>query len=231
MANEGNDLALEQAKRLQLAREHAGYKSARMAALRLGWKYPTYSAHENGTRKLTPDVASRYSKAFNVLAEFLLFGSNPPEWYGRAEQVRETSVRLRFMRSFTSRSLARAANDDLSGRALAGRDYAIPDSDDLPPGIYAFAVDTDEMNPRAPTPGDVAIKPGDVLIAEAMPEGVSPGDVVIVYDEQNEAVGIRKVKGGLAGALHYVATNDDFMPVSDKDAIVIGKAVMHIRTL
>lgn len=226
-----NDLVVEQSKRLQLAREHAGYKSARMAALRMGWKYPTYSAHENGTRKLTPAVANKYSKAFNVLAEFLLFGSNPPDWYGQKETIQEKTVTMRFMRLFTERSLTAAANLDLSNRALAGRDFALPDSGDIPPNVMAYKMQSDEMHQKVPTAGEVSIFPGDILIAETMPDEYAPGDVVIIYDEAHKGVGVRKVKGGLGGDVKYVPLNDDFMAVTDTDAIVIGKALIHLRRM
>lgn len=231
MTTHDSDLVGEQAKRLQLAREHAGFKSARMAALRMGWKYPTYSAHENGTRKLTPSVANKYSKAFNVLAEFLLFGSSAPDWFGHVDVMQEKSIPLRFMRLFTARSLAQAANLDLSARALGGRDFVLPDSQDLPPGAFAYKMESEEMHQRVPTAGEVSVLQGDILVAEAMPEDYSPGDIVIIYDENAKGVGVRKVRGGLGSTKEYVALNNDFVSVRDADAVVIGKAVMHIRKI
>lgn len=60
--------------RLRAAREEAGYTDATAAAKAFGWKTPTYLAHENGSRKLMPDVAARYGRAFGVSPEWLLYG-------------------------------------------------------------------------------------------------------------------------------------------------------------
>lgn len=63
-----------QSDRLRAARTAAGYSSAQDAAERLNVPYPTYSAHENGSRGYRADSAERYAKAFGCSAEFLLFG-------------------------------------------------------------------------------------------------------------------------------------------------------------
>lgn len=62
-------------ERLQEAREKAGFRSAADAAEKFEWAYSTYAAHENGSRKLTPDAARRYGRAFSVGAAWLLYGA------------------------------------------------------------------------------------------------------------------------------------------------------------
>lgn len=57
---------IEQGKRLAAARADAGYKSARAAALELGWRESSYRAHENGTRTIGQDDADRYAAAFRA---------------------------------------------------------------------------------------------------------------------------------------------------------------------
>lgn len=60
---------------MKQARETAGFKSARDAALSNGWPESSYRAHENGTRTIGQDDAIRYARRFgNVTAEFILFG-------------------------------------------------------------------------------------------------------------------------------------------------------------
>lgn len=70
------------ATRLRQAREKAGYETPTAAAAAFGWPYPTYAAHENGSRGIRPDAMLRYAKAFRVSAAWLLDGSDtgkPPQ--------------------------------------------------------------------------------------------------------------------------------------------------------
>lgn len=63
----------EPAKRLQLARESAGFASAKAAAERHGWSKHSYHQHENGLRGLGR-TAAKYAKAFKVSEAWLLTG-------------------------------------------------------------------------------------------------------------------------------------------------------------
>ena len=58
------------AKRLLLAREEAGYSSANHAAMKFGWNMRMYLQHEAGARVFDEDTALKYSKAFNVGADW-----------------------------------------------------------------------------------------------------------------------------------------------------------------
>lgn len=66
-----NDIA----NRLKTAREKSGFETAAAACERFGWKYPTYSAHENGHRGLRNIALVRYAKAFRVDPNWLLTGN------------------------------------------------------------------------------------------------------------------------------------------------------------
>lgn len=66
------------ANRLKLARERAGFATAAEAAQRFGWRESTYFGHENGSRGVRPDVASRYARAFRVSSSWLLYGEGEP---------------------------------------------------------------------------------------------------------------------------------------------------------
>lgn len=61
-------------ERLALARERRGYESAKDAAEAMGVKYPTYAAHENGTRGIRREDVARYAKFFGVGVAWLEFG-------------------------------------------------------------------------------------------------------------------------------------------------------------
>jgi hypothetical protein len=64
-------------ERLQIAREHAGFKSAREAATALGVPYGTYSGHENGSSGFRADKGELYARRFKVRFEWLMRGSGP----------------------------------------------------------------------------------------------------------------------------------------------------------
>lgn len=63
------------ATRLRDARIAAGLPSARQAATKHGFGISTYTAHENGQNDYSPEMAAIYAKAFDVRAEWLLFGT------------------------------------------------------------------------------------------------------------------------------------------------------------
>lgn len=81
-----------QGARLRAAREAAGYRSARAAALDHGWPESTYRAHENGTRTIGQDDAERYARIFRTKgvrfgAESILFGQRGTERPARIVEV------------------------------------------------------------------------------------------------------------------------------------------------
>ncbi len=68
-----------QGLRLQDARNQAGYRSARDAAIANNWSESTYRAHERGTRTIGQDDAERYARRFRAAgaktsAQQILFG-------------------------------------------------------------------------------------------------------------------------------------------------------------
>lgn len=64
--------------RLIIAREAAGFDSARSAAFAHGWNDSTYRAHENGQNGISVKMATKYAAAFNVSLEWLLNGGESP---------------------------------------------------------------------------------------------------------------------------------------------------------
>ncbi|MGB3814008.1 MAG: helix-turn-helix domain-containing protein [Shinella sp.] len=63
-------------ERLRQAREAAGFKTAKAAAVSLGVSYPTYSQHENGTRGIVRE-AELYSRRYKVSLDWLMRGKGP----------------------------------------------------------------------------------------------------------------------------------------------------------
>lgn len=56
----------------------AGLKSAAEAARKLRVPYPTYAAHENGTRGYGPEEADLYARTYKVDREWLVWGIGNP---------------------------------------------------------------------------------------------------------------------------------------------------------
>lgn len=123
------------ADRLRKARMAAGHKSVRAAVDFLGASYPTYSAHENGSRNLTNETAVQYAKRYGVNLEWLLTGSGtmkgdvPPDGFSREVII----------------SVARELSEE----------GVLPPNDDLDTVVKAFLELCDEharrlSNPRPP---------------------------------------------------------------------------------
>lgn len=68
----------ERWERLRWARREAGYKTATEAAGAMGAVKPTYLSHENGSRDIERDPATRYAQFFGVSLEWLLTGRGRP---------------------------------------------------------------------------------------------------------------------------------------------------------
>ena len=60
--------------RLKAARKAAGFLSAIDAAAAQKISYPTYVAHENGTRGISGKMLELYAKRFGVTTDWLLSG-------------------------------------------------------------------------------------------------------------------------------------------------------------
>ena len=84
--------------RLKTARHAAGFSSANDAAAALGISYPTYAAHENGTRGINRRALERYSKYFNVTVDWLIGGGNDT---GADPYKRKIDEKLNFIMKAT----------------------------------------------------------------------------------------------------------------------------------
>lgn len=62
------------AARLKAARKDAGFSTVGDAATALNVPYPTYAAHENGSRAFDNEAAAFYAKRFRVSIDWLLTG-------------------------------------------------------------------------------------------------------------------------------------------------------------
>lgn len=77
---------MEMHERLKAARK-ARFRTATEAAAYLGIPQATYAHHEKGTRKVRPDEAERYAKAFRVSPSWLMFGADGPPMFAAESGV------------------------------------------------------------------------------------------------------------------------------------------------
>ena len=64
-------------QRLRLARQTAGFKTARAFAQRHAIAQSTYSQYETGKRRFSVDVLVQFSECLNINPNWLLFGKLP----------------------------------------------------------------------------------------------------------------------------------------------------------
>ena len=81
MDSNTHEVISAQGLRLAQARQKAGFRSARAAALAFDWAESSYRAHETGFRTIGVDDAERYAAAYrscgvNVSAQDILFGAS-----------------------------------------------------------------------------------------------------------------------------------------------------------
>ena len=198
------------ADRLVMAREAAGFASAREAANRMGWAEATYGQHENGYRGIKQKVADRYAEAFGVDASWILFGtgrgpadplSPAPSGFAEPEVVPISS--LPRDRQAMLRQIARAV---------------LPDQ--VHPTYYV-------MSRSRP---DLLIARGDLLILN-LGGTAAPGDIAIVqlYHESGEAdTQLRRVVG-----THLVGGFDDdqqTVPLESNHIAIRGTVAGVVRT-
>lgn len=66
----------EISNRLKIARQRAGFRSARAFAMAHKIPYVTYSQHEAGSRRLNPDTLLKYATLLHVSPAWILSGEN-----------------------------------------------------------------------------------------------------------------------------------------------------------
>jgi len=196
-------------RRLQLAREHAGFKSARQAALAMGWVYPTYASHENGLRDIPQKVAEKYARAFRVSPEYIMFGINPPDWAKEETKpdMIEVAAPTRPLPFFEDTDAAPLRDWLKKGHAPRPQ-FFISDPGNISAKTIAVKITTDEMRAKPPTVGEREILPGDTAIIDAERKNVRPGDVVAVLIDGDPYIHIRKVVMSGGKQVFYALNRD-----------------------
>jgi len=162
MIRSGDDVSMAQGRRLKAAREAAGYRSARAAALENSWVEGTYRSHETGRRTIGLDDAEKYARRFrvrgaSVTAKIILFGDDKAE-PGVATQAPSPRVVVRVpVLSWVS--AGRLA--DASTQVPAGDAPLVPIADLRPGEYFALKVSGDSMDRVSPDGSVIVIDRGD----------------------------------------------------------------------
>lgn len=178
--------------RLREARIHAGFASARSAALAFGWPPSTYASHENGQTDTPPiEVLTKYAKAFRVPVEHIAFGggfASPAPAFPAASQPATISVTLVSWVSaggFTERDGV-TSSDALDTLRIA----------DIKPGQWiALRVEGDSMDRISP--------PESVILVDMADRKLVPNACYVIASEDGSATYKR-----------YRPSPDRFEPVS-----------------
>lgn len=191
-------------ERLKDARVRAGYRSARDAALQLGFNVNTYGGHETGTRGITLTTAQKYALAFGVSASWILTGETDARGAIGPD-------RLPVVGYVGAGELVFSIDDHEKG---GGLDYV-----DAPPGCkpgsVAILVRGDSMSP--------AYLDGDCLIYSERTEAVDElvGGERVVWLEDGRVLVKRLLPGTRPG--HYTLISHNAEPIGDARVIYAAK--------
>lgn len=116
-----HNVRLEQSKRLQQARQAAGFRTAKEAAERFHWNYETYAQHENGNRGISRS-AKRYARAFKVSEAWLLTNTGPGPGEDAANIEHITAVYYRIGQQERENLVRVADSLDLAAEARRRRE-------------------------------------------------------------------------------------------------------------
>lgn len=166
-------------ERLRVARSKM-FETAEEAAAALGMKYPTYAAHENGSRGITRKSAERYARFFGIPLDYFLTGrqsaagaSAVVHFAGEAMPVKGFVRASSWQESYTPESIKSLP---ISGDArYPGRQQ------------FALLIHGDSINRRAQD-GEYAIcvafdgepRDGDVVVVERRRAGLFEATIKVV---------------------------------------------------
>lgn len=210
MRNEIMDDSEKIAARLRAARLHAGFSSAEEAAASLGIKYPTYAAHENGSRGIGR-AQELYARRFKVSLDWLKrgIGAGPGESDG---QVIEHIIDVPLLGQISAGVLRL---DDFSGQHK-GTITVGP----LPPGDWlALEVDGDSMDRISPEKS--------IIILNRRDKRLVPNGCYVIADEDGSATYKRYRPN--PDRFEPVSTNPEHEPIfPDQMPPVVGRVHMSI---
>lgn len=185
-------------ERLKKARLDAGFRTATDAARSLGIRYPTYAAHENGSRQYEADEAVVYARKFKVPIEWLLTGKG-----GVVSQLPQTPLA-----SVPVIGIVRAGIWQDINAGDHSLYEVVPAAPDAPAEWqYAFTVEGTSL--------DKIAQPGDILVCIDCVKSrvdIKDGDLVIVewsrFGGQMVERTAKRIRRSIAGIELWPESND-----------------------
>jgi SOS-response transcriptional repressor LexA len=218
----------EPADRLQNARRHAGYLSAREASAALGWNANTYKSHENGQRGIKREMAERYGRAYGVSPAWILTGENPPDFVRSNQKLRIPNVSTRKIPKISY--IAAGTFTEISDPYAEGfgEEWVSVDDNEIGPRAFALEVEGESMLPE--------FKSGEVIIIDP-DASIKPGDYVAAKTTNAESATFKKYRARGVDAdgverIELVPLNEDHPTEhidADRPGYLVGKMVRHIR--
>lgn len=197
-------------KRLRLAREHAGFATATLAAESLGMKYPTYAGHENGNRGVVRK-AEQYARRYRVSLDWLLrgLGAGPGE---TDEVISDKAIDIPLLTTISAGELQRDdVIDEAKGTVTVGQ---------LPIGDWiALEVSGDSMDRISP--------PTSIIIVNRADKTLVPNGCYVIADENGDATYKRYRPS--PDRFEPVSTNASLEPIfPDNLPTIVGRVRMSI---
>lgn len=232
-------------ERLIEARKAAGFEYAQDAAAALGVKYPTYAAHENGSRQFTQSAAL-YAKRFKTTIDWLLLGKPdgnqvvtklvfPDRPEGQPEGTPGRFQQVRIVGSVKASSW-----QDVTEQLMTDEPQYVPSASGYPAEWqYAYTVDGPSVNKTA--------RDGDILVCvDLIKSGadVAENDLVIVERTRFHGAMLertaKRVRKAIAGYELWPDSDDpefqDALPLSeakdeegDEEVRVSAKVIWILR--
>lgn len=208
--------------RLKQARERAHFETAADAAEAFGWAYPTYAAHENGSRGFRADTAQRYAQAFGVKAQWLLYGG-PVDRVEKDEPAPEGAALVPVYDVAASAGGGSVVEYEAEIYSLAfPPEYLKKLTSSSPAHLSIISVKGDSMDPT--------LVDDDVVLLDTSKTNLSfDGLFVIRFDD---ALHVKRVgRSAKPGYVIVISDNSAFRDIeADKgDLHVIGKVLWYGR--
>ncbi|MBI6628347.1 LexA family transcriptional regulator [Pontibaca salina] len=209
--------------RLKEAREKAGYETAADAAGAFGWPYPTYAAHENGSRGFRAETAQRYAKAFRVTAHWLLYGDENIDRVEDGEPAPSNAALVPVYDVAASAGNGTVVEYEAEIYSLAfPPDYLKKLTSSSPTNLAIISVKGDSMDPT--------LVDDDVVLLDTSKTNLSfDGLFVIRFDD---ALHVKRVgRSAKPGHVTIISDNTAFRDIeaSKGDLNVVGKVLWYGR--
>jgi len=192
-------------ERLKIARKFARFDTAREAAEALGMPYPTYAAHENGSRGVVR-ATEKYARRYGVSLDWLLRNKGP----GPGEAATPPPLDLVEVPVLSWVSAGELTKEDLADESFGSIKVG-----SLPPGDWiALKVIGDSMDRISP--------PDSTILVNRSDRRLVPNACYVIADTNGDATYKRYRPDPMR--FEPVSTNKDLEAIfPDQEPLVVGR--------